>query len=152
MAPIHGAKGAISGVSCIARGISDRRKAEYAIDHLAAIVQSSFDAIISHTLEGEITTWNPAAERLYGYKAEEMLGRSITVLSPAERQDELFLLVGRVAREEQIRNFPTVHVARDGRRIEISLSVSPIIDAELDRVTAISIVAHRVSPECYGTD
>jgi len=144
LAPIHGPKGAISGVSCIARDISDRRRAEYAVDQLAAIVQSSFDAIIGHTLEGEITTWNPAAERLYGYKAEEVLGKSITMLSPAERQDELFLLVGRVAREEQIRNFPTVHVAKDGRKIEISLSVSPIIDAELDRVTGISIIAHAV--------
>jgi len=142
VAPIKNVEGQIVGICGIARDISARQQAEHAIDQLAAIVRSSSDAIMGHTLEGTITTWNPAAEKLYGYSVDEMLGKSITLLSPEDRQDELFLLVGRVAREELIHEFQTVHVAKGGKRLEVSLSVSPIIDAELDRVTGISIISH----------
>jgi PAS domain S-box-containing protein len=141
VAPIKNGGGRIVGISGITRDISARSQAEQAIDELAAIMRSSPDAIIGHTLEGTVTTWNPAAEKLYGYSGDEMLGKSITMLSPPEKQDELFTLVGRVAREERIDAFPTVHVARDGRRLDVTLTVSPVVDTELDRVTGISIIA-----------
>jgi PAS domain S-box-containing protein len=96
---------------------------------LAAIVESSDDAIIGKTLDGRIRTWNAGAERVFGYTAEEAIGRSITMLMPPDRVHEEAMIVATLSRGERIDHYETERVTKDGRRIHISLSVSPIRDA-----------------------
>jgi PAS domain S-box-containing protein len=97
---------------------------------LAAIVDSSDDAIVSKTLDGVITSWNPAAERLFGYPAAEAVGRQIFLIIPDDRRAEEEDVLARLRRGEKIDHFETVRQAKDGRRIPISLTVSPIRDAK----------------------
>jgi PAS domain S-box-containing protein len=96
---------------------------------LAAIVESSDDAIISKDLNGIIATWNGGAEKLFGYEAEEVVGKPITILIPPDRQDEEPSILERIRRGERLEYYETVRQRKDGRRIEISLTVSPIRDA-----------------------
>src|SRR5262249_42104400 len=96
---------------------------------LAAIVDSSDDAIVSKTLNGVITTWNRAAERMFGYTAAEAVGRHITLIIPAERHAEEDDVLARIGRGEMVDHFETVRQTKDGRRLVISLTVSPIRDA-----------------------
>ena len=93
---------------------------------LAAIVASSDDAIISKTLEGIITSWNEGAERLFGYTAKEAIGKPITMLIPPDRTNEAEMILSRLRRGERVHQFETVRLAKDGRLIEISLTISPI--------------------------
>jgi PAS domain S-box-containing protein len=95
---------------------------------LAAIVEFSSDAILSKKLDGTITSWNAAAERMYGYPAAEAIGRSIEMLVPAERLEELRGMDARLARGERVPPLETVRLTRDGRRIDVALTMSPIID------------------------
>lgn len=97
-----------------------------AMRRLAAIVEGSDDAIVSKALSGIITSWNRGAERMFGYPAAEAVGRPITLIIPAERRDEEVEVLSRVGRGETIDHFETVRVRKDGQRIDISLSVSPI--------------------------
>src|SRR5204863_9346215 len=96
---------------------------------LAAIVDSSDDAIVSKTLDGVITTWNRGAERIFGYTAREAIGRNITLIIPAERRSEEDDVLARIRRGETVDHFETVRQTKDGRRLNISLSVSPIRDS-----------------------
>jgi PAS domain S-box-containing protein len=96
---------------------------------LAAIVETSDDAIISEDLNGVIATWNYGAEKLFGYETEEIVGKSITILIPPERQDEEPNILARIRCGERLDHYETVRQRKDGRRIEVSLTVSPIIDA-----------------------
>ena len=93
---------------------------------LAAIVESSDDAIIGKTLDGTITSWNRGAERLYGYTADEAIGQPIAMIIPVDRPDELPGIMARLRRGERIDHYETVRVAKDGRRLDISLTVSPM--------------------------
>ncbi len=110
-----------------------------AVALLAAIVASSDDAIVSKTLEGRILTWNAGAERLFGYSAAEAIGQPITLLIPAERHDEESSLFGRLRQGERIEHFETVRVAKDGRRIDVSLTVSPVRNASGDIIGASKV-------------
>src|SRR5262249_5521313 len=92
----------------------------------AAPGENSHDAVITKTLDGIVTAWNPAAERIFGYTAAEIIGQSIDRIVPADRRDELHGLLARVRRGERIDHFETTRVRRDGRRVEVSLSVSPV--------------------------
>jgi PAS domain S-box-containing protein len=92
----------------------------------AAAVEHSDDAVITKTLDGIVTAWNPAAERIFGYPAAEMIGRNIEVIVPADRRDELHDILARVRRGEHVDHFETARIRRDGRRVEVSLSVSPV--------------------------
>src|SRR5215203_98198 len=93
---------------------------------LAAIVESSDDAIFSKDLTGKILSWNAGAEHLYGYTASEIVGRPVSVLTPSERAGEPERITARVAAGERIGDFETVRVRKDGTRVEVSLRVSPI--------------------------
>src|SRR5450631_2456650 len=101
---------------------------DYAIElaRLAAIVESSDDAIVSKTLTGQIQSWNAAATRIFGYSAEEVIGQPITLIIPPELQDEERHILERVRRGERIDHFDTIRLTKDGRRIPISLTVSPV--------------------------
>ncbi len=97
--------------------------------HLAAIVKSSDDAIISKDLDGVITTWNRSAERLFGYSAKEAIGQHITLIVPADRRDEEVLILERLRRGEHIDHFETIRQRKDGTTLDISLTISPVKDA-----------------------
>jgi PAS domain S-box-containing protein len=105
---------------------SRRRRTEEALGHLAAIVESSDDAILSKTLEGVIQSVNAAAERLFGYSARELVGRPVSVLIPPERRHEEAVILERVRRGERIEHFETVRLTKQGRAVEVSLTISPI--------------------------
>lgn len=108
--------------------ITERKHAEESISHLAAIVDSSDDAIIGRTLDGVITSWNRGAENLYGYSAEEAKGKPISILFPPNRRDELVQILERVKRGERIQHYETQRMRKDCTIIEVSLTVSPIRD------------------------
>jgi len=105
----------------------------------AAIVASSDDAIVGKDLDGYITSWNPAAERIYGYTSAEAVGRHITMIIPEERRSEEDMVLGRIRRGESVDHFETVRVARDGRRFTVSLTVSPIKNAAGEIIGASKI-------------
>lgn len=104
-----------------------RAGADGPLSLLSAIVQSSHDAIVSKTLDGIITSWNTAAERIFGYTAAETIGRSIRMIIPPERQTEEDYVLSLIRRGERIDHFETVRQTKDGRLVDISLTVSPII-------------------------
>src|SRR5439155_11433241 len=110
--------------------ITEHKRAERAQSHLAAIVQSSEDAIISTDLDGVIESWNPGAERAYGYSADDVTGEPISMLVPLDRPNELPEIRERIQLGEHVRHFETVRMAKDGRRLDVSLTVSPILNAE----------------------
>jgi PAS domain S-box-containing protein len=110
---------------------------------LAALVDSSDDAIVGKTLDGVIRSWNPAAERLFGHSAAEAVGQSITLIIPPERHDEEREILRRLRRGERIEHFETVRVTKDGRPVEISLTVSPIVDDD-GRIVGASKIARDV--------
>jgi PAS domain S-box-containing protein len=129
----------------VAADITERKRAETARSHLAAIVESSDDAIISERLDQTIISWNAAATRLFGYSAEEMIGAPITVLVPPEElEHEETRILPRIRRGERIDHYETVRIAKNGRRIDVSLSVSPVRD-EQGRIVGASKIARDVS-------
>src|SRR2546425_10137231 len=98
-------------------------------EYLAAIVESSDDAIIGKRLDGTIVSWNPGAERLYGYTPDEAIGRPISIIVPAEHPDELPQILDRLRRGERIEHYRTTRVTKDGERITVSVTISPVCDA-----------------------
>jgi PAS domain S-box-containing protein len=116
-------------IVAIVQDITERRQAEQLRSHLAAIVESSDDAVIGKTLDGTIVSWNAGAERIYGYSAEELVGRPISMLVPPNRPDEVPAILERLKRGEHIDHFETVRVRKDGKQIDVSVSISPVSDA-----------------------
>jgi PAS domain S-box-containing protein len=127
------------GLSIVAQDVTDRVRAHEASEKLAAIVASSEDAIVGKSLDGTVTSWNAAAERIFGYSAEEMVGRSIYTLIPPELHDLERDVLRRVARGEPGEFSETERIRSDGRRIKIALSVSPIRDTSGQVVGASSV-------------
>jgi PAS domain S-box-containing protein len=115
-------------VVAVVLDLSDRKRAEEARLRLAAIVESCDDAIISKTLDGTITSWNAGAQRLYGYSAEEVIGKSISILIPPDQPDELPGIIERLKRGERIDHYETVRLRRSGERIYVSVGISPMKD------------------------
>jgi PAS domain S-box-containing protein len=144
VSPIRDSSGRIIGASKIARDISGRRQEEIAQARLAAIVESSDDAIVSKTLDGVITSWNTAAERMFGYSASEAVGQHITLIIPQERRSEEDHVIARIRRGERLSHFETVRRRKDGQLVEVSLTVSPVRDAH-GNVVGASKVARDIS-------
>jgi len=127
----------------------DRRKSRELRDsqnRLALIVDSSQDAIIGKNLDGIITHWNKGAEHMYGYTVQEMIGRPITVLCPKDRVDEIPGILDRIRHGERIEYFESVRVTKDGRRLYVSISVSPIHDTE-GKVVGASAIARNITAQ-----
>ncbi|MBI3348347.1 MAG: PAS domain S-box protein, partial [Burkholderiales bacterium] len=121
--------GRVRGVSIVFRDIGALTQAEAEVRRLAAVVESSADAIIVKSPDGLITNWNAAAERMFGYSAAEAVGRPVMMLVPPEREAEERRILGELAQGRQVPPFRTVRVTQDGRRIDISAQVSPLRDA-----------------------
>ena len=124
--------------------ITDRRRAEQARAQLAAIVESSDDAIVSKDLNGIIQNWNAAAQRLFGYTAEEAVGRHISLIIPAERADEEDKIIARLRAGERVYHFDTVRVRKDGQPVHVSLTISPVRD-ETGRIVGASKIARDIT-------
>jgi PAS domain S-box-containing protein len=129
---------------CFTRDVTALRQHQDASVLLAAIVDSSDDAIISKDLTGRIMSWNKSAERIFGYTAEEAVGRSITMLIPEDRQDEEPRILGRLQRGERVDHFETIRRRKDGTLVEISLTISPVRD-QLGRIIGASKIARDIS-------
>jgi PAS domain S-box-containing protein len=124
--------------------ITERKRAEQATLLLAAIVESSHDAIVSKNLNGVITSWNKGAERLFGYTAEEAVGQNITLIIPPERRYEERTIVEQLTRGERVDHFETVRMRKDGSLLDVSLTISPMKDAS-SRVVGASKLARDIT-------
>jgi PAS domain S-box-containing protein len=151
ISPIKDSSGEVVGASKILRDISGRKRMEETqqtmskrLAEAAAIVESSDDAILSKDLNGIITSWNVGASRIFGYTAEEMIGASILKLIPVELHSDEATIIGKVRAGERIEHFETVRLAKDGRRLTVSLTVSPIKD-EQGRVIGASKILRDIS-------
>jgi PAS domain S-box-containing protein len=129
-APMRDGSGCPVGAVLVFRDVTERRRAEVTRAFLASIVESSQDAILSKTLEGIIRSWNAGAERLFGYTREEAVGQPITLIIPRERLEEEQTILAKLRRGERVETLETIRVAKDGRRLDISLTVSPVRDSE----------------------
>lgn len=142
--PMFDARGRLTGAINMLIDLTERERAERARAYLAAIVENTQDAVVSKTLDGIITSWNAAAERIFGHTAEEAVGQPITIIIPPDRLDEERSILQRLRRGERIDHFETERVTRDGRRIDISLTVSPVRDTS-GRIVGASKVARDIS-------
>lgn len=131
--------------------ITERKRAEEARERLAAIVNSSDDAIIGKTLRGIITDWNPGAETLFGYAAAEVIGRPMTLIFPPERLNEEAEILACIARGESMKHYETVRLRKDGRQVDVSVTVSPILDRS-GRVIGASTVARDITERKRADD
>jgi PAS domain S-box-containing protein len=127
--PLYDASGAIVGAVNMLVDITDRRQMEEVRSRLAAIVESSNDAIIAKNLDGTITNWNKGAERIFGYSAEEIVGRPITTLTTPESPDDPLRILERIRRGERVEHYETLRRTKDGRTLCVSLTVSPVRDS-----------------------
>ena len=131
---------------CFTRDVTEQLQIEKTLRHFAAIVETTDDAVVSKDLNGIITSWNRAAERLFGYQAEEVIGKPVSILIPAERPDEEPGILARLRRGERIDHYETVRVRKDGTRFHVSLTVSPIINAE-GKIIGASKIARDISDQ-----
>jgi PAS domain S-box-containing protein len=143
VSPVRDSAGNIIGASKIVRDISDRKKAEERQSILASIVDTSDDTILSKTLDGTITSWNKAAERMFGYTAAEAVGRHISMLIPPARLQEEEYIISQIAQSKKVDHFETVRVTKWGNEVPISLSVSPVMDSS-GKVIGASKIARDI--------
>ncbi|MDC0936818.1 PAS domain S-box protein [Pirellulales bacterium] len=142
--PHRTSDGEIVGCFVLVVDVTERRGAEEMRARLAAIIESSNDAIIGETLNGEVTSWNRAAEKLYGYALEEMIGKSVAKLAPPERGKEWGQIFQRLRRGEPVEQVETEGLCKDGSRRQVSLTISPIRDAQ-GKISGISTIARDIS-------
>jgi PAS domain S-box-containing protein len=142
--PVLNASGGLVQFVGSSTDITERKRAEEATRLLAAIVESSHDAIVSKSLDGIITSWNKGAERLFGYPAEEAVGQNITLIIPPERRDEERTILGQLTRGERVDNFETVRMRKDGSFLDVSLTISPMKDSS-GRVVGASKLARDIT-------
>jgi PAS domain S-box-containing protein len=139
ISPIKDERGRVIGASKIARDIADRKQADEMAAYFTAIVSSSADAIVGKTLDGIIRSWNVAAQNLFGYRPDEVIGRSITIIIPPERLHEEDEVLRRIRRGERVEHFDTVRIRKDGSEVEVSLTISPVRNARGDIIGASKI-------------
>jgi PAS domain S-box-containing protein len=144
--PLHDASGAFVGAVNMLVDMSGHQRAEQVSHRLAAIVESSADAIISKDLNGVIATWNKGAERLFGYLEQEAIGKPITMLIPEQHRDEEARILERIRSGERIEHFETVRRRKDGTLVSISLTVSPITD-DAGRIVGASKIARDITEQ-----
>ena len=142
--PLYDDAGILIGAVNMLIDISDRKRADADAQRLASIVETSDDAIISKNLDGIITTWNRGAERVFGYTAEEVIGKSVTILIPPDRMNEEPDIIERIRRGERIAQYDTVRRRKDGSLIDISLTVSPLKDAD-GKIIGASKIARDIT-------
>ena len=142
--PLYDDSGLVIGAVNMLVDISDRKRAKVDSQRLASIVESSNDAIVSKNLDGIVTSWNRAAERLFGYTAEEVIGKSVTILIPQDRMDEETLIIARVRAGDGVDHYDTVRRRKDGSLLDISLTVSPVKDAD-GKVIGASKIARDIT-------
>ncbi|HTF90514.1 MAG TPA: PAS domain S-box protein, partial [Planctomycetota bacterium] len=141
---IYNEAGIASGMSGVVADISEKKKLELAQTRLVAIIESSDDAIVSKDLDGTVRTWNRGAQRVFGYTAAEMIGKPILKLIPPELRDEEKDILQRQRNGERVDHYETVRLTKDGRRIDVSLTVSPIRDSS-GRIVGASKVARDIT-------
>jgi PAS domain S-box-containing protein len=146
VSPVLDEAGNIIGSSRIARDTSERRRADDARFRLAAIVESSDDAIASKDLKGIVTSWNSGAQRLFGFSAEEMIGQPITKIIPPELLPDEDRIISTVARGERIDHFETVRLRKDGETVDVSLTVSPVRD-ETGKIIGAAKIARDITQQ-----
>jgi PAS domain S-box-containing protein len=144
ISPVHDASGKIVGASKIARDISERKRSEAEFSRFLAIIESSSDAIITKDLNGVIQTWNQGAENIFGYTAEEAIGKPITILMPEDRVDEEPNILARIRRGEHVDHYETIRQDKYGKLVEISLNVSPVRD-ERGNIIGASKIARDIT-------
>ena len=144
ISPVLDASGEATHFLAVKEDITERKRAEAALIRLAAIVESSDDAIIGKDLNGIITNWNKGAEKIYGYKASEMVGTSIMRLIPADRHDEENRILETIKRGESMKHFETLRQTKDGRLIDVSVTTSPIRDVT-GKIIGVSKVARDIT-------
>ncbi len=142
--PLHDENGEVIGAVNVLIDLTERKRAEETAGHLSAIVESSFDGIISKDLNGRIKTWNHGAERLFGYKADEIIGKPITTLIPSDHQDEEDHILARIRSGERVESFETIRQRKDGTLVPVSLTISPVRDAT-GRIVGASKIARDIS-------
>ena len=150
-APILDPDGKVVGAVLIFRDVSERRLADKTRGRLAAIVDSSHDAIVGKSLEGIITSWNRGAERIFGYTAAEAVGQPISLIIPEQWRAEEEQVLAKIRRGETIDHFETVRRTKDGRSIDVSLTVSPVRDRE-GRIIGASKIAREVTERRRAAD
>lgn len=143
-APIKDDRGNVNGVVLIFRDVTEARRAAQAHLRLSAIVESSDDAIISKSLDGIIVSWNKGAERLYGYTVQEVVGKPLSILIPPDHQDELTAIMDQLKRGERIEHFETKRLRKDGRLIDVSLTISPVKGTD-GRIIGASKIARDIT-------
>lgn len=147
--PIFDKSGKLKGAINMLLDITDRKIAEKDRAHLAAIVHSSSDPIISRNLNGIITSWNEAAERIFGYTEDEMIGQPLTRLIPDDRKNEETLILDRLKQGERVEHFETKRITKDRQLLDISLTISPVKDAE-GKVIGASKIARDISSQKHA--
>jgi len=151
ISPIRDRQGNIVGVSKIARNITIKKMADERQARLAAIVESSDDAIISKTLEGIITSWNKSAGKIFGYTEQEAVGKHISLIIPDDRLEEENKILRSIRNGTKIDHYPTIRKRKDGSLVTISLTVSPVKDAD-GNIIGASKVARDISQEQAGNE
>jgi PAS domain S-box-containing protein len=144
VSPIFNNDGQLTGSVHVVQDITHRKKTEELSRLLAAIVKSSDDAIIGKDLDGKITSWNKAAQKMYDYSPEEIIGNSISILLPSKHADDLDQIMSKIKNGESIKQYDTVRRRKDGKLIDVSLFISPILDSD-GTVIGASTIAHDIT-------
>jgi PAS domain S-box-containing protein len=142
--PLCDASGTLVGAVNMLIDLSDRVSADQIRQHLASIVESSDDAIISKDFNGIITSWNKGAQQIFGYTAEEVIGKPVTILMPPDRYDEEREIIGRIRQGQRVDHYETIRQGKDGTLLNVSLTVSPMRNAE-GRIIGASKIARNIT-------
>jgi PAS domain S-box-containing protein len=142
--PVYDTSGKLCGAINVFEDITDRKHSEHAAQQLAAIVESSDDAVISKNLDGIIASWNHGAEKIFDYSAVEIVGKHISMLIPEDRQNEEVEILGKIRKGQSLRHYETIRKCKDGKLIDISLTISPIRDAS-GKVVGASKIARDIT-------